>query len=320
MSLSFVFVEPVAAEALASPTAYNAALRTALRALGSRVTSSATAPAVTDAGIAIIDTLASPVFTDIPPPARSVLLAHHAAPFGVRPTRSLLDHVAGVITPSALTAERLRSEYGIAEARIRIVPPGIAELPRSAGSGGDGCHILSIGGLARRKGHDVLLQALALLPDLDWHLTIIGSATRQPETAASLAALAASLGIAGRVRFLGTVSETEYDRIWRETDLFALASRFEAYGAATAEALRRGVPVALTAGGANAELVPPEAGVIAPVDDAQGLSKAMRRLIFSRPLRQDFGAQAAIAGAALPDWPTQAQLFVSSVAALLQER
>ncbi len=62
------------------------------------------------------------------------------------------------------------------------------------------CNIISVGTLVPRKGHDVLLRALARLFDLDWHLTIVGSPERDPVHARTLAALAEELGIASRVR------------------------------------------------------------------------------------------------------------------------
>ena len=83
--------------------------------------------------------------------------------------------------------------------------PGTDDAPRSPGSGGPTCHILSIGTLVPRKGHDVLLRALARLFDLDWQLTIVGSPDRDPVHARSLVALAEELGIARQVRFAGEV-------------------------------------------------------------------------------------------------------------------
>ncbi len=66
--------------------------------------------------------------------------------------------------------------------------------------------------------------------------------------------------------------------------MFALASYFEGYGVAIAEAMRRGLAVAVTNVGAVPALVTPEAGVVCALGDVEQLSKAMRRLIFDRPL------------------------------------
>ncbi len=88
---------------------------------------------------------------------------------------------------------------------------------------------------------------------------------------------------------------------WQGADLFALATEWEGHAAAVAEALRRGLPVAVTRGGAAAELVPPEAGVACDAGDVDGLSKALRRLIFDAGLRADMAEAAWRAGQALPD-------------------
>ncbi len=118
--------------------------------------------------------------------------------------------------------------------------------------------------------------------DLDWHLTIVGDARRAPEHAAALRALADALGIAGRVTFAGEADDAALDALWARTDLFALATHWEGYGMAVAEALARGVPVAVTGGGAAGALVTPEAGIVAPPGDLEQFSKALRRPIFDR--------------------------------------
>ena len=156
-----------------------------------------------------------------------------------------------------------------------------------------------------RKGHDLLLRALARLFDLDWRLTIVGSADRDPVHAHALAALAEALGIARRVQFAGEVTGEALEALWQQADLFALATHWEGYGMAIAEALKRGVPVAVSAGGAAGNLVTPESGVVTPVGDHTNLSKALRRLMFGAGLRREMAEAAWQVGQTLPDWPTQ---------------
>ena len=162
----------------------------------------------------------------------------------------------------------------------------------SPGPAGPTCEILSIGTLIPRKGHDVLLRALARLFDLDWHLTIAGSPDRDPAHAHGLMALAEELDIAHRVRFAGELVGDALEAQWRAADLFALATHYEGYGMAIAEALKRGLPVAVTAGGAAGAAGHAGSRLVCPVGDRDQLSKALRRLIFGRDLRREM-AEAA---------------------------
>ncbi|HUZ65116.1 MAG TPA: glycosyltransferase family 4 protein [Acetobacteraceae bacterium] len=226
---------------------------------------------------------------------------------------ALLPRLHRVVTTSADTAERLARDFGVAAERIAVVVPGTGNAPRSVGSGGTGCAILSIGTLVPRKGHDVLLRAMARLFDLDWHLTIVGGADRDPAHAAHLAALASELGIARQVHFTGELVDAALEAAWQPADLFALATHYEGYGMVVAEALKRGLPVAICGGGAVGSLVPAEAGVVAPPGDHEALSKAMRRLVFSADLRREMGDAAWQAGQALPSWKDQAAAFIRAL-------
>ena len=125
-------------------------------------------------------------------------------------------------------------------------------------------------------------------------------------TPARLSALAEELGIARRVRFAGEVVDDALEALWRGADLFALATHWEGYGMAIAEALKRGaagrgqlraVPPAL--------LVTPEAGVVCPPGDHDDLSKALRRLIFDAELRRDGGGGLAGLASRCRSWDTQ---------------
>lgn len=227
--------------------------------------------------------------------------------------RALFPRLARLVATSRFTAQRLAEEFGADPARIGVVEPGTDPAPRSPGSGGPGCAILSLGALIPRKGHDVLLRALATLPDLDWSLVIAGGA-RDATHARGLAALAEELGIARRVRFAGEVDGAALEALWQGADIFALASHWEGYGMAVAEALARGLPVAVTAGGALAELVPVAAGVVSAPGDWAALGRGLRRLIFDAALRAQMAEEAWRAGQALPRWEDRAAAFAQELA------
>ena len=53
--------------------------------------------------------------------------------------------------------------------------------------------------------------------------------------------------------------------------------------------------------------------MVCPPGDADGLSKALRRLIYSADLRRDMAQVAWEAGAALPSWETQSRLFAEAL-------
>jgi len=213
-----------------------------------------------------------------------------------------------LIATSTHTASRLAAEFAVDPARIGIVEPGTDPAPRATGSGGPGIAVLSVGTLVPRKGHDVLLRTLAGLPDIDWTLTIAGGA-RDPVHADGLRALAEELGIARRVTFAGEVGGEALEALYRTADAFALATWWEGYGMAAAEALARGLPVAITAGGAIADVVPVEAGIVSPPGDVVSFTKGMRRLLYDTGLRAAMAEAAWQAGQRLPRWADRAAAF-----------
>jgi glycosyltransferase involved in cell wall biosynthesis len=282
--------------------------------------------ALPEGAVPVIDGLGLPAFA----PLADALAARHSVGLIHHPTShetglpeadrarlhdieaALLPRLARIIVTSEATATQLATEFGVDKARIAVVVPGTDDAPRSTGSGGPGCAILSVGTLIPRKGHDMLIRALTRLFDLDWHLTIAGAA-RDEVYAHSLRALAELPGAIGRVRFVGESTGAALESLWQHADLFALATHYEGYGMVVAEALKRGLPVAVTSGGAAGALVTPEAGVVCAPGDEVTFSKALRRLIFDVALRRDTAEAAFRIGGTLPSWTTQARAFADAL-------
>jgi glycosyltransferase involved in cell wall biosynthesis len=220
----------------------------------------------------------------------------------------------GVIVTSAFTGRLIISDYGVPQHKVTVVRPGSDRVAPGHGSGQQTVSLLAVGAIVPRKGYDTLLAALALLRELPWRLTIAGDRTRDADTAARRDADLARLKLADRVRFVGAISAEQLAALYSSADLFVLASRFEGYGMAFAEAIAYGVPVIGTTAGAIPETVPASVGVLVPPDDIAALSAALRQLIEDPARRHRLAASARSAAAGLPTWAHAAELFAQAIA------
>ena len=229
--------------------------------------------------------------------------------------RAALAAASAVIVTSAPTARLLVADYGVPEGRITVARPGTDRNAAPRGPSGDVVKLLSVGAVVHRKGFDVLIAALATLADLPWRLTIAGDRTRNPAVAARLDADIARYKLDERVHVLGAVSEDRIAALYADADMFVLASRFEGYGMAYAEAIAHGLPVIGTTGGATPETVPAGAGILVPPDDTVALADTLRRLIANRGERQRMAEAVRSAAATLPTWQESAKLFAAAIEA-----
>lgn len=200
----------------------------------------------------------------------------------------------GLLAVSAAMKEDMVA-LGMPGTRIRVHHTGVdqdrfAPTGRAAAKaalGIDGPLVVATGALIPRKGHDVAIEAVARLPGVS--LRIAGEG---PERA-RLDALIRRLGVADRVRLLGSVPHAELPGLLAAADVMALASASEGLANAWVEALASGVPIVITeAGGAREVVTARDAGRIAARDPA-AFAAAIADLLADPPAPEAVRARAA---------------------------
>src|SRR5262249_6871787 len=91
--------------------------------------------------------------------------------------RAALSSTRRVVATSRWTADLLIERFAVSPGRRAVVVPGTDPAPPAAG----GCaplRLISVGTVVPRKGFDILVEALAPLAGLCWHLTIVGDRGR----------------------------------------------------------------------------------------------------------------------------------------------
>jgi glycosyltransferase involved in cell wall biosynthesis len=230
--------------------------------------------------------------------------------------RAALAHVRQVIVTSPATKRHLVADYGVTADQVSVAMPGVELVRPSRGSRDGTVALLSVGAVVPRKGYDLLVAALAEMPELLWRLTIVGDRDRAPATAAQLEAAIAAAKLDGRVTLAGAVSSEELTAFYASADLFVLPSRHEGYGMAFAEAIAHGVPVIGTRAGAIPDTVPDGTGILVPPDDIAALAAALRTLIGDARARGHLAAAARTAAQQLPTWPASAKIFAQVLEAV----
>ncbi|NCT68294.1 MAG: glycosyltransferase [Rhodanobacteraceae bacterium] len=142
---------------------------------------------------------------------------------------------------------------------------------------GPGLRLLAVGRLSHYKGFDVLLEALAQLPDA--RLLLVGHGECERELRTQVAAH----GLAAHVRLAGDLDDATLAAAYAGADLFVLPSldRSEAFGLVLLEAMRAGLPVvasAIAGSGVGTVVADGDTGLLVPPGDAGALAAAIGRL------------------------------------------
>jgi glycosyltransferase involved in cell wall biosynthesis len=162
-----------------------------------------------------------------------------------------------------------------------------------------------------RKNLETVLRALQQVPSL--HLAVAGGTQGSPYPA-----LAKSMGLEGRVHFLGFI--TDMPGLMRSVDLFVLPSRYEPFGLVLLEAMASGLPVVTACSAGGADLITSRVGVVlADSDDSAALAGALRPLVDDPEYRRTMAA-AAHENAIHHSWRAMANRYIALLTEAAERR
>ena len=177
---------------------------------------------------------------------------------------------------------------GRAQERVRVVQNGVdvtrfrPDGPRAMRSSAP--LLTCVGRLARQKGQDVAVRALAASRHRDARLRLVGMGPERDD----LVALAARLGVADRLELVGERSDPA-DEL-RTADVVLVPSRWEGLSLVLLEAMASGAAVVATAVAGESALG--RAGVVVPPEDARALATAADALLENPRRRAELGRAA----------------------------
>ena len=204
--------------------------------------------------------------------------------------------------------------------RYNVVPNGVdlslfhpRTEPRLPGP----IRCLAVARLIERKGLGDLIRAMALLERGRFQLEIVGGGS--DETV--LRDLAAGLGLANEVRFVGPLPRSEVARRYRAADLFTLPSSAEAFGNVFAEALASGLPIVGSSIGGIPDLVEHGTnGLLVQAGNIEALAGAIRYLADDPELRHEMAQRNRAKAEAHLEWSQVTRRYLATYEAIQSRR
>jgi glycosyltransferase involved in cell wall biosynthesis len=202
-----------------------------------------------------------------------------------------IERAAGPLASRIITVSEFDRQLALearlaSDDRIVTVHNGIPDIPphRRAQPDRTPVRLMMVARFERQKDHPTLLRALAQLQNHSWELDLIGDGPLMGQ----MESLAASLGIHGRVRFLG--QRMDVDQLLAGAQVSVLATNWEGFPLSILEAMRAGLPVLATSVAGIGEAVSDgETGYLVPRGDLELLRERVERLLTDPQLRLQLG-------------------------------
>jgi phosphatidylinositol alpha-1,6-mannosyltransferase len=220
-----------------------------------------------------------------------------------------LRWIFGSADLSAAVSRYTRSrvlEFGVAPGNVHVVPCGVDPQrfrPRDGSAlrrelGVDGRPVLlTLARLVRRKGHDLVIRALAQVRRQVPDVTYLIAGSGEAAYVESLRELARRCGVEDAVRFLGRVGDERLPELYSASLLYVMASRsneasgnYEGFGITYLEANACGIPViGADTGGVADAIADGETGFLVPPEDVPALTRRLLQLLEDPGLARRMG-------------------------------
>lgn len=203
-----------------------------------------------------------------------------------------IERLAGPLSSKIITVSeydrQLAMQAGVVgEDKLVTVYNGMADIASNlrARPGHAPVRLVMVARFGAQKDHPTLLRALAGLLDQPWEIDLIGDGELMSQTQA----LAAELGLANRLHFLG--QRRDVDELLARAQASILATNWEGFPLSILEAMRAGLPVIATeVAGIGESVQDGETGYLVPRGDVEVLRDRIRRLLADATLRTRLGA------------------------------
>lgn len=221
--------------------------------------------------------------------------------------RRIWKGAEAVIANSAGLA-RLAREF-TPDLDINVIGNGVSMerfFPAEGKKVGKPVKVLSVSRLIRRKRLDLLIESVSAAKEmgLEVRLSLVGDGKLKDE----LKALALSLGVDEQVNFMGRVEAEGMPAVYRQNDVFVMASMHEGMSNAMLEAMASGLPIVTTRCEGVEELIG-DNGIVVGQANAEAIAEAIKSVVEDEQRYEKMSA-AAVERAGKFTWAKVAEQYL----------
>lgn len=198
--------------------------------------------------------------------------------------RRILNSAQEVIVDTAYVEETIRKYHLSSVPHMTVIPQGIHEKFFHFSCASDSREVLSVGAIAKRKGHLLLIQSFERLCERvpDVHLTICGSMA-EADYYSKIKEYLLVCPYMDRISIITDATKDVLFDLYHRAHIFALHSQEESQGIALAEAMATGLPVVSTrVGGIPYVISEGTTGLLSDYGDTSSFSAALEQLMASQ--------------------------------------